>query len=90
MMSNESEVKAWADLLFAELAWKQEREHITTRAQLYIEAGLPLERVLDALKLSRSGWYKRIATVEAAQAARLADAEERERAREAAQPTAEV
>lgn len=38
---------------------------MTRRAELYLHAGLPLERVLDALKISRATWYRRVADARA-------------------------
>ena len=73
----ENQGRMWADLLTAELQWQQAREAVTVRGHLYLAAGLPLERVLDALKVSRSTWYRRVAEVEAARAARLRESDER-------------
>jgi hypothetical protein len=89
MMTPEDQGRAWADLLVGELHWQAERERVMTRAQLYINAGLPLERVLDALKLSRSGFYRRASAMEAARAERLAEAERGRDESQASEPAAE-
>jgi hypothetical protein len=78
MMTPQDQGTAYADLFMGELRWKGDREMVMTRAQLYINAGLPLEQVLEAMKLSRSAWYKRVAVMEAARAERAA-ADERRR-----------
>lgn len=69
----------WVDLLLAELHWKSERERVTTRAQLYLRAGLPLEKVLDALKITAEEWDERVHETRAARAERVRDIEARER-----------
>lgn len=51
----------WADLLTSEIAAKSAQHHVTTRAKIYLEAGMPLDQVLDALKISRATWYRRAA-----------------------------
>jgi hypothetical protein len=43
----------------------------TERAILYLDAGLPLDRVLDALKISRATWYRRVADHDAERAANM-------------------
>jgi hypothetical protein len=52
--------RMWADLLTSDIAAKSAHFHVTDRAILYIEAGLPLAQVLDALKISRPTWYRRV------------------------------
>jgi hypothetical protein len=75
MMTPESKGRAWADLFVAEARWQGERFSVTTRALLYVEAGLPVERVCDALKISRATWYRRVREHEAERAANLAAAD---------------
>lgn len=58
----------WCDLLTAEQRWKAERHAVTTRARLYMAAGLPAERVLDALNINPGEWVARVNDLEAAQA----------------------
>jgi hypothetical protein len=62
-----SEVKGrmWADLLTSELAARSAQHVVTRRAETYIYAGLPLDDVLDALKISRATWYRRVEAVRA-------------------------
>lgn len=51
----------WVDLLTSENAAKAAPHNVTRRAEIYVEAaGLPLDRVLDALKISRATWYRRL------------------------------
>lgn len=50
----------WSDLLASEQRAVSERHMITQRALLYLDAGLPLDKVLDALKISRPTWYRRV------------------------------
>jgi hypothetical protein len=52
--------KMWADLLNAEIIARSAQHHVTARAELFLEAGLPLDKVLDALKVSRATWYRRV------------------------------
>lgn len=66
------QARAWADLLTSEMRWKAERFATTERARLFVEAGLPLERVLDALTISRATWYRRLAEHDEEKAANAA------------------
>jgi hypothetical protein len=38
---------------------------VTERASIYIATGLPLDQVLDALKISRATWYRRVEALDA-------------------------
>lgn len=66
------EARAWTDLLTSEMRWKAERFATTERARLFVDAGLPLERVLDALTISRATWYRRLAEHDEEKAANAA------------------
>lgn len=66
--------RAWVDLLLAELDAQSATHKVTRRAQLYMHGGLPLEKVLDALKISRATWYRRVQGLEEWTAANLAAA----------------
>lgn len=50
----------WADLLTSEISAASAQHEVTGRAVLYIDCGLPLDQVLDALKVSRATWYRRV------------------------------
>ena len=52
--------RAWVDLLTGEMHARSAQHQVTSRAELYLYAGLPLETVLDALKISRATWYRRV------------------------------
>lgn len=54
----------WADLLTGELSARSAQHRITERALIYIDCGLPLDEVLDALKVSRATWYRRVVSFE--------------------------
>lgn len=53
--------QAWCDLMLDELAAKSAQHRVTGRAVLYMEAGLPVDRVLDALKLTEPEFSARLA-----------------------------
>jgi len=74
------EAGAWCDLLMSELAAKSARHTVTARARLFLDAGLPLARVLDALKIAEDEWDARIADHDATKAANRAFHAEREAA----------
>lgn len=76
METAEQHGRMWADLLTSELRWQAERHAVTTRGLFYVEAGLPLDKVLDALKISRATWYRRVADLEANRAANRAAADQ--------------
>lgn len=59
-MSPEWRGRAWVDLFTAELNARSAQHHVTGRALLYLEAGLPMEQVLDALKITRIEWDDRV------------------------------
>lgn len=69
----------WCDLLTAEMRWKAERDAVTVRGQLYLEAGLPPGQLLDALKITAEQWDSRVAALRAARAEASKDREARER-----------
>ncbi len=50
----------WTDLLTSEMAASSAQHKVTERASIYIATGLPLEKVLDALTISRATWYRRV------------------------------
>ncbi len=50
----------WVDLLTSELRAKSATHDVTRRALIYLDSGLTLEQVLDALKISRATWYRRV------------------------------
>ncbi|MEU6138067.1 hypothetical protein [Nocardioides sp. NPDC047086] len=60
------EAEMWVDLLTSELRAKSAQFEVTKRADLYLRVGgLPLERVLDALKVDAEGWAARLEDLEA-------------------------
>jgi hypothetical protein len=61
MEETEAQARMWADLLAGETQVRTAAHDVTRRAELYLHAGLPLERVLDALRISRATWYRRVA-----------------------------
>jgi hypothetical protein len=50
----------WTDLLTSEMSARSAQHKVTERASIYIATGLPLDQVLDALKISRATWYRRL------------------------------
>jgi hypothetical protein len=58
----------WTDLLAGELQARAAQHRITERALIYLDCGLPLAQVLDALKISRATWYRRVTALEEFQA----------------------
>ena len=70
MITQDVAGKMWADLLTSEKRAQDAQHYVTARAVLYVEAGLPLERVLDALGVSRATWYRRVQALEAWRASR--------------------
>ena len=73
----------WVDLLTSELRWKAERDAVTTRALVYLDAGMELEKVLDALKISRATWFRRVKALEETHAATRAQLDAQKAARDA-------
>lgn len=61
MDDNTAHAKMWVDLLVSEMHAQSARHMVTQRAEVYLWSGLPLERVLDGLKISRATWYRRVA-----------------------------
>jgi hypothetical protein len=57
--------RMWADLFLAELDARHATDRVTARAEFYQHAGLPLDEVLDALKLDAAGWATRVAALRA-------------------------
>lgn len=68
------------DLLTSELRARGAVHEVTSRAELYLATGLPLGQVLDALKISRATWYRRV------DALRAWEAENRSAARATSRP----
>lgn len=60
MTDTEMHVKMWHDLLTTEREAQAAGHRVIARAEVYLAAGLPLERVLDGLGLSRATWYRRV------------------------------
>lgn len=60
METSEIQARMWADLFTSEMNARALSFSVTERAVLYVEAGLPVESVLDALKISRATWYRRV------------------------------
>ena len=54
----------WTDLLTGEMQARSAQHRITERALIYMDCGLPLSQVLDALKISRATWYRRVTALE--------------------------
>ena len=60
------EAEMWVDLMTSELHAKSAQHKVTKRADMYIRlAGLPVEKVLDALKIDAETWAARLADLEA-------------------------
>lgn len=56
----------WCDLFVAHAAAKSAHFAVTRRAELYVRvAGLPLDRVYDALEIDEAGWAERLADLRA-------------------------
>lgn len=62
----------WCDLWHEDLAAKSAGHRVTMRALIYVSAGLPLDRVLDALKLDEAAWTERVQELEHWQAENVA------------------
>jgi hypothetical protein len=56
----ERDAYMWSDLLSSENRVVAEKHAVTLRALLYVESGLEIARVLDALKISRATWHRRV------------------------------
>lgn len=67
--------RVWVDLLTEEIAARSAQHRVTGRALLYIEAGLPVQQVYDALKLTHVEWIDRVAAHDAWRAENRAAAE---------------
>jgi hypothetical protein len=56
----------WCDLLLGRIEEETARFGVTRRAELYMRvAGLPLDRVLDALEIDEASWVDRVADLRA-------------------------
>lgn len=64
----------WADLFTAELAARSAVHLATRRALIYVGCGLPVDQVLDALKIDGEAWAERCADYETWRAANRAAA----------------
>ena len=60
MLHGDEQDRMVADLLMSELIAKSAAQVTILRARLYVSEGLPLERVLTALNISRPTYYRRI------------------------------
>jgi hypothetical protein len=54
------QAKMWLDLFTTENYARGEQHRVTSRAEVYLAAGLEMDKVLDALKISRATWYRRV------------------------------
>ena len=60
------EAEMWVDLMTSELHAKSAQHKVTKRADMYIRlAGLPVEKVLDALGIDSETWAARLDDLEA-------------------------
>jgi hypothetical protein len=60
------EADMWVDLMTSELRAKSAQHQVTKRADMYIRlAGLPVEKVLDALSIDAETWAARLEDLEA-------------------------
>lgn len=57
-ISPETRGAMWGDLFTTELAARSAQHHVTKRALIFLECGLPLPDVLDALKIDRDTWVR--------------------------------
>lgn len=55
----------WVDLFTSNLEAESAGHRVTQRALIYLDSGLPLGDVLEALKISRATWYRRVEALEA-------------------------
>jgi hypothetical protein len=65
METTEVQARMWSDLLTSEMTARSAQHKVTERASIYIATGLPLDQVLDALKISRATWYRRVEALDA-------------------------
>jgi hypothetical protein len=59
MLTPEVQGKMWADLLTSAGEERQAHRNTTRRADLYIQIGLEVREVCDALGISQATWYRR-------------------------------
>lgn len=77
----QDEASMWVDLFMAHRAAESDHFHVTRRAELYVRvAGLPLEKVYDALKTDAAGWASRVAALRENERRNREAAEAREQA----------
>ncbi|HWL44120.1 MAG TPA: hypothetical protein VNQ73_14355 [Ilumatobacter sp.] len=57
--------EVWCDLFLEDCKAKGALHRVTQRALLFVELGLPVSQVLDALKVDQAGWEARVAAYEA-------------------------
>jgi hypothetical protein len=63
---SKDEAAMWCDLFLGRVEEQSARFGVTRRAELYMRvAGLPLDRVLDALEIDGPGWADRLADLRA-------------------------
>jgi hypothetical protein len=60
MVDSDTQDRMLADLVMTETAARAMGQLAVLRARLYIDEGLPLQRVLDTLHLSRASFYRRL------------------------------
>lgn len=65
MITPDSKRAMYTDLLITELEARQSAHLVTRRAGMYLESGLAMSQVLQALKISRATWYRRVEALEA-------------------------
>lgn len=66
---SKDEAAMWVDLLMGHTRAESAHLDVTRRAELYVRvAGLPLDRVLDALRTDEPGWAARLAALRVSEA----------------------
>lgn len=66
-------IAMWCDLLTANLHAENASLAVTRRAEIYMRAaGLPLDRVFDALAIDEQRWTERVAALRASELANKA------------------
>jgi hypothetical protein len=61
----ETSAGMWADLMIAETAARGALHHVTRRALIFLDCGMPLDRALDAMRLDPDEWPARVEAFEA-------------------------
>lgn len=62
-MTPELKGRMWGDLFVSEVEARAAVSRVTFRAMMYVDSGMPIEKVLDALQIDQCTWDSRVAAV---------------------------